>query len=409
MDVRPLQESSAFRRLWVGSGLSAIGNQMTVLAVTVQVFALTHSSIAVGAIGLFAAIPAIALALAAGTLGDAVDRRKIVLIVTSCQVGVSVLFAAQAFVDLRQLWLLYALVALQFLLGAVNIPARTTFMPRLLPREQIPAGAALNMFSMHVSLTAGPALAGFIAGTWGVKTAYVIDVLSFGGALYGIARLPAMPPDGAALGRPGFRAIVEGLRFIHRDRIVSGALLTDLCVTLLGVPTALLPAINANRFGGTATTLGLLMAASSIGGLVASVISGPVRKIKHHGRAMLIGSAAWGAAIVGFGFAQSLWVAVPLLVFAGAVDTIDVVLRTSMIQTTTRDRFRGRVSATEYVVGVAAPQVGSFRAGALGTVLSPATALIFGGISTILGIGLIALGSPAFVRYEANAKEAAES
>lgn len=163
LDLRPLRESPAFRRLWAGSALSTIGSQMTMFAVVLQVFTLTHSSLAVGAVGLAAAVPAITFGLVGGSIVDTVDRRRLVLFTSSCLAAVSAVFAAQAFAGLALVWLLYCLVAVQSLLGAVNGPARRTFLPRLLPADRVPAGAALNMLAMHGSVIAGPALAGALA------------------------------------------------------------------------------------------------------------------------------------------------------------------------------------------------------------------------------------------------------
>src|SRR5215472_8481416 len=196
MDIAPLRESPPYRRLWIGSGLSSIGGQMTSYAVTLQVFVLTRSSLGVGLLGLVIAVPTIAVAVAGGTVIDVFDRRSIVLTATGLQMAVSGLLAYQAFAGLRQVWLLYCLVAAQSAIDAVNAPARRTFMPRLLRRDQLPAGAALQTLAMHASLTIGPAIAGLITAAGGLKTCYLIDAISFGFALHAVARLPSMRPHG---------------------------------------------------------------------------------------------------------------------------------------------------------------------------------------------------------------------
>jgi MFS family permease len=132
MDLGPLRQSPAFRRLWAGSALSAIGGQMTNFAVALQIFSLTHSSLAVGGVGLAMAAPSIVFGLLGGSVVDAVDRRRLVLVTSGCLMAVSAVLAAQAFAGLRQVWLLYCLVAVQSLLEAINGPARRTFLPRLL-------------------------------------------------------------------------------------------------------------------------------------------------------------------------------------------------------------------------------------------------------------------------------------
>jgi MFS family permease len=384
----------------VGSALSAVGSQMTTFAVALQVYTLTHSSVAVGAVGLAAAAPAIALGLIGGSLVDAVDRRVLVLVTSSCLALVSAAFAAQAFADLGQLWPLYLLVALQSLLNALNNPARRTFMPRLLRADQVAVGSALNMLALYCGVIAGPALAGVVAAAWGLKVCYLIDAVSFGAALYGVARLPAMPPQ-AGGARPGLRSVGAGLRFIRGNRIVTGAFLADLSATVLGMPIALFPAINAERFGGSAQTLGFLSAAVAVGGVLGTAFSGPVGQVTRQGRAMLIAGVVWGAGLVGFGLAHSLWLTLLMLAIAGAADVTSVVFRTAMVQLATPDGYRGRVSAAEYIIGAACPQLGNFRAGAIGSLTSPSVSAVSGGLSTIVGAAIISLALPTFVRYQA--------
>jgi MFS family permease len=401
-DTQPLRDSPDFRRLWIGSTLSAIGGQMTTFAVALQVFEISGSSAAVGAVGLAFAVPAIIVGLFAGTLIDSMDRRTLVLVASSAQALVSVAFAVQAFAGSAMLWPLYLLTAIQGAVGAVNAPARRTFMPRLLPREQVSAGAALTMVTMYLSMVSGPALAGVIADVGGLRLCYLIDAISFGASLYGVARLPAMRPEGEAA-RRNIAAVFDGLRFIGRNRVLLGALLADLSATVLAMPIALFPAINADRFGGSPRTLGLLTAAVAVGGLLGSVLSGPVKHVARPGAAMLVTGAIWGGALAGFGIVQGLAVSLALLALAGAADVLSVVFRTSIVQLATPDALRGRVSATEFVVGAAFPQVGNFRAGVVASASSPGVSAFSGGLSAVAGAGLIALALPALVRYRISA------
>jgi MFS family permease len=441
VDTRPLRESAAFRRLWLGSGLSSVGGQLTSFAVALQVWTATHSSAAVGAISLASAAPAIALGLFGGAVADAVDRRRLVLATSACLALVSAALTVQSFAGGGPLWLLYALVAVQSLLNAVNGPARRTFLPRLLPADRLPAGAALTMLAMHASVTAGPLLAGALTATLGLRTCYLIDADSFTAALYATFRLPPMPPQpppaaahvaarpagavvtsaGAAATSTGsggadrrrrwatVRSVGEALGFIRRDRVLTGAFLADASATVLGMPFALFPALNAAHFGGSPQTLGLLMAGPAIGGVLGSLLSGPVSRVSRHGRAVLIAGAAWGAALTGFALATTLWLAVAMLILAGSADVLSVVFRTTIVQSTTPDHYRGRVSAAEYVVGTACPQLGNFRAGAVATLTTPTTAALTGGLTTILAAALIRLTLPTFARYRASTADAAQA
>ncbi len=406
VDVTPLRESPAYRRLWLGSLTSGIGSQMTIFAVALQVYLLTRSSVAVGLVGLFAAVPAITCGLFAGSLVDAVDRRRLVLITSSAMLAISAAFAEQAFAAVDQVWLLYALVAAQSLVGSVNAPARRTFMPRLLPPEQLPAGAALTMLVMHASLVVGPSLAGVIAAAGGLRLCYLVDAFSFLASLYGVFRLPPMRPDGDGA-RPGLRAVVDGLRFLRRNRVLTGALLADLNAMVLAMPIALFPAINAERFDGSPRTLGLLTTAIAVGGIVGSGLSGPIGRVSRQGRAMLVAGAVWGAALAGFGLVHGLALTLTLLAIAGVADVSSVVLRTTIVQVATPDAYRGRISAAEFVVGAACPELGNFRAGAVASLTSPGFSAVLGGLSCVAGAGLIALALPALVRYHPAAQPVA--
>jgi hypothetical protein len=200
--------------------------------------------------------------------------------------------------------------------------------------------------------------------------------------------------------------VLDGLRFVRRSRVVTGALLADLNATVLAMPIALFPAINAERFGGSPRTLGLLTTAIAVGGIAGSGLSGPVGRLRHQGRGILAAGAIWGAALAGFGLADGLILSLALLAVAGAADVSSVVLRTTVIQLATPDAYRGRIAATEYVVGAACPELGNFRAGAVASLTSPATSAISGGLACVGGAGLIALFIPALVRYRAAPAEA---
>jgi MFS family permease len=417
-DLTPLRESPAFRRLWTGTMLSSVGAAMTNFAVMLQVYDLTGSSLAVGAIGVAQMVPILTVGLLCGPVVDAIDRRKLVVVTSTCLAFVSAALTVQAFAGLDLLWLLYALVAVQSSLAAVDRPARNTFVPALLPPGQLAAGLALNRLSFQVMLTAGPALAGLITAAphLGLRACYLADTVSFTAALYGIARLPAMRPLGGAAGprqaaggtaRPGPRAVAEGLGFIRRSQVIGGAFLADLAATVFALPVALFPAINAERFGGDPRTLGLFTTAIGIGGLAGAAFSGPVGHIVRQGRAMLVAVAVWGGAFAGFAVASGLWLTLGLLALAGAADAFTVVFRGAIVAAVTPDRLRGRVMAADYVVGAGGGQLGSLEAGAVAAVTSPVISAVAGGLATVAAALVIGLALPGFTRYRSGPDAAA--
>jgi MFS family permease len=169
------------------------------------------------------------------------------------------------------------------------------------------------------------------------------------------------------------------------------------------MPIALFPAINAERFGGHAETLGLLTTAVAVGGILGSALSGPVSRVTRQGLGMLVAGAVWGAGLVGFGLSGVFWLAFLTLVIAGAGDVTAVVLRTALVQGVTPDEFRGRVASAEYVVGAGAPQLGNFRAGAVASLTSSTTSAVSGGLATIAGAALVGVLIPSLAAFRSPA------
>jgi MFS family permease len=422
-DITPLREYPAFRRLWLGTMLSRTGSAMTAFAITLQVYDLTRSTAEVGGIGLATFIPLLVITLPGGTLADRVDRRRLVLVVTVGQTAVSAaLFALSAF-GAASLWPLYALVAAESALSAVNAPARQTFIPRLVPRDQLAAAMAVNRIIFQVVLIAGPSLAGVIAAGAGLRGCYLADVVSFAGALWGVGRLPAMPPDSpppdsGARGKPGRAAprprsglalTLEGLAFIRRTPVLCGAFLADVNATFFALPVSLFPAINAERFGGNPRTLGLFLTAIGVGGLVSAVFAGPLRHASRYGLVMLACVAVWGGAFALFAIAPSLWLTLLSLALAGVADTFTVVVRSMIVQAATPDEFRGRVNAADFLVGAGGGELGSLEAGVVGSLTTPAISALSGGLLTVFGALAIGAALPGFRRYRAPAPPAAET
>ncbi len=409
-DLGPLRDYPQFRRLFAGTALSGIGSALTGFAVPLQVYDRTHSPFAVGAIGVVTVVPTLAIGLLGGSMLDAVDRRRLVLWCTGALAVVSAALAAQAFARLAAIWPLYLLVAVESGISAVSIPARRTFVPHLLPADSLAAGVALNRLSLQLTMVVGPALAGLITAAAGghLEACYLIDAVSFGAALYGVAGLPAMPPEPGAA-RPGLRSVAEGIRFIRRSQVLAGAFLADLNAVVFGLPIALFPAINAERFGGRPASLGLFTAAIGVGGLVSSALTGPVSRVARQGLVMLGTVAIWGGAFAGFALARSLWLTLGMLAIAGAADTFTVVFRSTIVQAVTTDALRGRLTAAEYVMSAAGDSLGRLESGAVGSLTSPVIGALSGGLATVVLAGVIGVALPGFARYRAGSDRAANA
>ncbi|MFJ6859761.1 MFS transporter [Streptomyces werraensis] len=393
IDVRPLRTSPVFRRLLVGRTVSVLGSFMTMVTVMYQVWEMTHSAAWSGAVGLAQALPLVCFGLFAGAWADRGDRRRIYLAATVGQAVCSLLLALQGFTGNVPVAGVLALVAAQSACAAVGGPAAGVFVPRVLPKEQVASGLALYQVTAQSMMLVGPALGGLMLGWFGLGVCYLLDALSFLIAFYGAFGLPALPPEGEP-SRAGLHGVVDGLRFLAGHRVVRGALVTDLAVTVLSMPASLFPLINEERFGGDPRTLGLFMSAIAIGGVTASALSGRVTHLGRPGLVMLCGAGVWGAALTAFGLMRSPWAGLGLLVLAGAADALSVLSRTTIVQTRTPDALLGRVTAAEQIVGQAGPHLGNMRAGLVAGATSGATALVTGGLLCLLAVAWVAMGTP---------------
>jgi MFS family permease len=375
---------------------------MTLIAVMFQVWQMTGSTVWTGVVGLAQAIPIIAFGLFAGSVVDRVDRRKFYLIMTSGQAACSIVLAVQGFFGHLSVIAVLLLVAVQSCFVAGGGPASRTFVPRLLSKDQLAAGLALNRIAFQGAMLLGPALGGLVLGWLGVGGCYLIDAITFVLAFYGAFGLPPMRPEGD-LSRPGVHGVLDGLAFLVRNRVVRGALVTDLAAMVLSMPISLFPLINAERFGDNPRTLGLFLSAIAVGGVVASVFSGAFTRLARPGLVMLGGSAVWGAALALFGLSPDPWVGLAFLVLAGAADTVSVVSRGTIVQLHTPDALLGRVAAAEQIVGQAGPDVGNMRGGLVAGATSGMAALVSGGLLCVMAVVLVGATTPRLRRYPTTA------
>ncbi|WP_405840285.1 MFS transporter [Streptomyces sp. NBC_01518] len=393
IDVRPLRTSPVFRRLLIGRTVSTLGGFMTMVTVMYQVWDMTHSTVWTGAVGVAQALPMIGFGLFAGAWADRADRRRVYLTGTAGSAACSLLLAVQGFTGHVPVAVVLALVAAQSAFAAIGAPAQGVFVPRLLPKDQVAAGLALNQVTGQSMMLLGPAVAGVVLGWWGIGVCYLLDTLSFGASFYGAFGLPPLPPEGEK-SRPGLHGMFDGLRFLAGHRVVRGALITDLAATVLAMPVSLFPLINAERFGGDPRTLGLFLSALAVGGVTATALSGPVTRLARPGSVMLCGAAGWGAALACFGLMTNPWAGLALLALAGAADATSVVARSTIVQTRTPDALLGRVTAAEQIIGQAGPNLGNLRGGLVAGWTSGATALFTGGLLCVLAVAGVGASTP---------------
>ncbi|MEV5601965.1 MFS transporter [Streptomyces sp. NPDC052299] len=405
-DLTPLRISPDYRRLWFGNTVSWIGQGMTALAVSLQVYDLTGSAFSVGLIGACSLVPLVVFGLYGGAVADTVDRRKLGLVSAFGSFLLSVALVGITVAGVEQVGVLYGVVALQAVCFALNSPARSSMIARLLPAEQLPAANALNSMTSTTGTLVGPMLGGLIVGWWGYRAAYGVDAVTFTASLYAMWRLPSMLPERDDAADRKRASVLDGLRFLGTRPNLRMTFLSDLCAMVLAQPRALFPVVAVLWYGGDAKTTGLLVAAPALGALLGGVFSGWLGSVRRHGLAVLVAVACWGAAVAVFGLTRQLWLGILFLALAGAADTTSMVFRNTMLQAAVPDELRGRLQGVFIVVVAGGPRLGDFLAGSAADLTSPGLAVTGGGIACAVAVGLLALRWPGFARYDARNPEA---
>lgn len=367
------------------------------VAVPYQIYEQTHSTLAVGLLELIAFFPLLTLGLVGGAFADAHDRRRIVLLSEAGFGAAAVLLLLNSLLPHPLLAAIFVLEVAAAALYALQRPSLDALLPRLVPLEEMTAAAALGNLRGTLPMIAGPAAGGLLIAAAGLPAAYAVYVLTFLVSLLALAAMRATPPPvGAA--RPSLRGILEGVRYARSRPDLLGTYLVDIVAMFFGMPLALFPAV-ADHLGGPAV-LGLLTAAPAVGSLLTSVTSGWTRRVRHHGRAIVVAAGVWGTAVAAFGLAPSLWAALVCLSLAGAGDTVSGIFRSAIWNQTIPDVLRGRLAGIEMISYTAGPSLGNFEAGAVAAAWGVPFSVVSGGLLCVVGAAACAFLVPGLWDYD---------
>ncbi|MGW5638638.1 MFS transporter [Streptomyces sp. NPDC003832] len=401
MDTRPLRRP-AYRRLWSSTIVTAVGSQLTAVAVPKQIYDITGSSAWVGYAGLAGLLPLVVFALWGGAIADAMDRRRLLLITNTGIAVTSVLFWLQAVTGLASVPALMVLLAVQQAFFGLNSPARNASIARLVPAGELAAANALGSTVMQTGLIAGPLLAGALIPVIGLAELYLLDALALCVTVWAVHRLPPLPPlAGTAARRAGVREIAAGFRYIALHKVLLLSFLADVIAMVLGMPRALFPQLAAETYApwGEGLALGVLFAAIPVGAVLGGLFSGTFSRARRHGLMVIGAVVAWGAAITGFGLSDSLWIAVAFLVAAGVADMVSMVFRGAILLSAATDEMRGRMQGVFTVVVAGGPRLADVLHGTAGSAFGTRQAIAGGGLLVIVAMLALALAVPALRRY----------
>jgi MFS family permease len=401
MDTRPLRRP-AYRRLWTSTIVTAVGSQLTAVAVPKQIYDITGSSAWVGYAGLAGLLPLMVFALWGGAIADSVDRRKLLLVTNTGIAVTSLLFWTQAVTGLESVAVLMVLLAIQQAFWGLNAPARNASIARLVPADELTAANALGSTVMQTGQVVGPLLAGALIPVIGLPELYLIDALALCVTVWAVHKLPALPPPASGTRRrAGVREIAAGFRYISLHKVLLLSFLADIIAMVLGMPRALFPQLASQTYApyGEGLALGLLFAAIPIGAVLGGLLSGTFSRARRHGWMVIGAVVAWGAAITGFGLSDSLWLAVAFLALAGVADMVSMVFRGAILLSAATDEMRGRMQGVFTVVVAGGPRLADVLHGTAGSAFGPRAAVAGGGLLVVAVMLGLAAAVPALRRY----------
>ena len=414
-DLTPLRTSPAFARMWIGGTISGVGAQMTIVAVGLQIYAMTSSTFAVGLVGGIALLPMVVAGLWGGMIADVFDRRRVLIVsslvgwvATIGLVALSTWDAVLAPEARAPVWPLYVVTTLSAVASTVSHTTRSALIGRILPADMISRATALNGMSFGLMLTVGPALAGLLAASVGLPWTFAADAVLFTAGFLGVWLLPALP----RLGDPvvaGWAVLREGLAFLRRAPNIRMSFVVDIVAMTFGRPYVLFPAIGALVVGGGALTVGALTAAGAAGTILTSVFSGSVARVNRQGVAIARAIQVFGAFGLGFGvvvlaIGAGDHVAAPgwggihwpglvalglMLAGMGASDEVSAIFRSTMLIQAVPDQMRGRLQGVFIVVVTGGPRIGDMYAGVFATAVALWCPPLFGGIAIVALIAVL--------------------
>jgi len=389
-------------RLYLGGRFfAAMSQQMLSVAIGWYLYDLTGDPLTLGYAGLAMFLPIAIFTLPGGDVADRFDRRQILAITHLVQAVCSGVLVYLAITRTVAPWPFYGVLAVSGMARAYSAPAVQSFAPFLVPRAQFAESVAWSASANRVATIVGPALGGliYLLGPEAAFAACLIQSLLVSASMIAIRTLVAPAIE---KGSTGVQRAIAGLRYVRRQPVVLGAITLDLFAVTLGSITALLPVYARDVLDVGPGGLGAMRSSLAVGAVVVALLLAalPQRRMPHAGKAMFIGVAVFGVAILVFGLSTSFALSIAALAVMGAADMISVWVRSTIVQLGTPDDMRGRISAVHMLFVGTSNEFGDFRAGVVAAWLGVVPAVMAGGVCTLLVTALWAHFFPELRRID---------
>jgi len=387
-----------YRRYLFGWFTALIGTQIQGVAIGWEMYQRTGEALALGLVGLAQAAPTMVLALPAGYLADRFSRRKVVILSLTGMTATSICLAVLSYSKGSIEWM-YALLVLDATFATIGRPARSAFLPQLVSRDVYPNAVAWSTSMMQLGWVVGPALGGFII-VWSVPSAYV--AAAGGSVAYAVLLMTmSFRATGSAKAEAPMAALFGGLTFLKQNRLVLTLMSLDMFAVLLGGAVYLLPIFAEEILNVGPEGFGWLRAAPAMGAFCMAFLIAHMPPMQRAGRNLLLAVGMFGVVTVVFGVSDSFWLSFAMLFLTGLFDNVSMVIRHTLIQLSTPDAMRGRVSAVSGVFVSASNELGGLESGVVAHYYGPVFSVVSGGIGTIVVVLLTGVMSPRLRRQKA--------
>ncbi|WP_433014508.1 MFS transporter [Kribbella sp. CA-294648] len=403
IDLTPWRGSRDFRILVVAGSVFFLGGMVGYVALPFQLYQLTGSNFAVGAMGLVTIVPLVVFGLYGGALADHVDRRKMLIATGIAQALICAVMLTNSLLANPQVWLIYVCGGLNAIATSLQRPSREALFPRVVKHDEMAAAVALTSVTMQVGQLAGPALGGVLVSTAGVTWAFAIELTGLVIATLLYARLRSYKTSEHSK-PPSLRGIGEGIVYAYRRKDLLATYLVDMVGMFMAMPIVLFPAFATDILK-EPKLLGLLYSAEAIGAMCASLTSGWAKRVHHQGRAVVLATIVWGASVGIAGVAPNIWFAIGFFAIAGGADMVSVLFRSVIWNQTIPDEMRGRLAGIEMLGYSLGPLGGQARSGLVADLTSVRFAIVSGGALCVVGVVGTAAWLREFWRYDARTDE----
>jgi len=379
-----------FGLFWLSLLFSAVGSQISTVAVAWQVYEITNSPFQLGLTGLFRALPVMILSLPGGVLADRMDRRKLLIVTQSLAALLALALGLLTSTDQVRVWHIYAVTFLSGAVGIFDAPARTAMIPALVSAEQLASAYALNITWRQIATLAGPFAGGVVIAALGISMAYYIDALSFLAVIICLAFMRRQVKPARDQKESPLQSVRAGFNFIRENSVILGLMSMDTCVQFFGAYRSMMPAFARDILGTGPAGLGALLGVPALGALAGSGIVLAAGNPRRKGRLIIGVTLLYTIGLVCFALSRSLTLSLVIVFCLGLVDAVGETLRDTLVQLTTPDRMRGRVKSFDQVFMSAGTYMGHAQMGTAATFFGVSGALILGGCLGSAGVVLVA-------------------